>query len=125
MLDNLSKKFYISYKSDIYYYEEGRHMNRKDVWHEFKCFGSATVGPRGQVVIPAPARKELGIEAGATLLVFLGPGGRGLILFKADAVEQIVRMASEHLATVEGLLRSYTPSKAANRSSEEEADDKK
>jgi len=100
-------------------------MNDKDVWHEFKCFGSATVGPRGQVVIPANARKKLGIEAGTTLLVFLGPGGRGLFLFKADAVEQIVRMVSERLAAVEGLLRSHTPSKAANRSSGEEADEKR
>ena len=99
-------------------------MNNKDVWHEFKCFGSATVGPRGQVVIPANARKELGIETGATLLVFLGPGGRGLILFKADAVEQIVRMASERLAAVEGFLKSHTPSKVASRSSKEEADEK-
>ncbi len=98
---------------------------KKDVWHEFKCFGSATVGPRGQVVIPANARKELGIEAGATLLVFLGPGGRGLILFKADAMEQMVKMVSEHLTTVERLLKSYTPSKAAGRSSKEEADEKK
>lgn len=100
-------------------------MNGKDVWHEFKCFGSATVGPRGQVVIPANARKKLGIEAGATLLVFLGPGGRGLFLFKADAVEQMVRMVSEHVAVIEGLLRGHTPSKAARRSSKEEADAKK
>jgi AbrB family looped-hinge helix DNA binding protein len=88
---------------------------KKDAWHDFKCFGSATVGPRGQVVIPANARKELGIEAGATLLVFLGARGRGLFLFKADAVEQMVRMVSEHLATVEGLLRSRKPSKAASK----------
>jgi AbrB family looped-hinge helix DNA binding protein len=87
-------------------------MDGKDTWHEFKCFGSATVGPRGQVVIPAHARKELGIEAGATLLVFLGPGGRGLILFKADAVEQMVRMVSEHLSTVEKVLKSYAPTEA-------------
>jgi len=80
-------------------------MNGKDVWHEFKCFGSATVGPRGQVVIPANARKELGIDTGTTLLVFLGPGGRGLLLFKADAVEQIVRMFSEQLTSVEKLLK--------------------
>jgi AbrB family looped-hinge helix DNA binding protein len=92
-------------------------MNNKDVRHEFKCFGSATVGPRGQVVIPASARKKLGLEAGATLLVFLGPGGRGLFLFKADAVEQMVRMVSERLSDVEGLIRSYAPSKAASRSS--------
>jgi AbrB family looped-hinge helix DNA binding protein len=94
-------------------------MDVKNTWHEFKCFGSAIVGPRGQVVIPAPARKELGIEVGATLLVFLGPGERGLILFKADAVEQIVKMVSERLTTVERLLTSHTQSKADSRSSQE------
>jgi len=100
-------------------------MNDKDVLHDFKCFGSATVGPRGQVVIPANARKKMGIEAGATLLVFLGPGGKGLFLFKADAVEQMVRMVSEHISVIEGLLRSQTPSKAAGRSYREEADEEK
>jgi AbrB family looped-hinge helix DNA binding protein len=90
---------------------------KKDVWHEFKCFGSATVGPRGQVVIPASVRKKLDIEAGTTLLVFLGPRGRGLFLFKADAVEQMVRMVSKSLTTVEKTLRSYTPPKAAAKSS--------
>jgi AbrB family looped-hinge helix DNA binding protein len=92
-------------------------MEGRDSWHEFKCFGSATVGSRGQVVIPAHARKEMDIEVGATLLVFSGPGGRGLILFKADAVEQLVKMVSEQLTTVEGLLTGQIQSKAGIRSS--------
>ena len=94
-------------------------MDSTDSWHEFKCFGSATVGPRGQVVIPAHARKELGIELGATLLVFSGPGRKGLTLFKADAVEQLVKMVSGQLTTVESLLTSHTKSKAGSRSSQE------
>ncbi len=89
-------------------------MNNKDVWHEFKCFGSTTVSPRGQVVIPSNARKELGIDKGATLLVFMGPGRRGLVLLKADAVEQIVGMLSERLSSIEKLLKENTSSKAAN-----------
>jgi AbrB family looped-hinge helix DNA binding protein len=83
-------------------------MGGKDSWHEFKCFGSATVGSRGQVVIPAHARKELDIKVGTTLLAFSGPGGRGLFLFKADAVEQIVKMVSAQLTNVESLLTSRT-----------------
>ena len=94
-------------------------MDSTDSWHEFKCFGSATVGPRGQVVIPAHARKELDIELGATLLVFSGPGRKGLTLFKADAVEQLVKMVSGQLTTVESLLTSHTKSKADSRSSQE------
>jgi AbrB family looped-hinge helix DNA binding protein len=91
-------------------------MEGKDSWHEFKCFGSATVGSRGQVVIPAHARKELDIELGATLLVFSGPGKKGLTLLKADAVEQMVKMVSEQLTTVESLLTSHTQSKAGRGS---------
>jgi AbrB family looped-hinge helix DNA binding protein len=94
-------------------------MEGKDSWHEFKCFGSATVGPRGQVVIPAHARKELEIELGATLLVFSGPGKKGLTLLKADAVEQLVRRVSEQLTTVESLLTGQTQSKADSGSSRE------
>lgn len=52
------------------------------------CFGSTTVGPRGQVVIPIGARKELGIEPGNTLLVFRGFQGQGLLLLKADTIER-------------------------------------
>ena len=83
-------------------------MNTKDSWHEFKCFGSATVGSRGQVVIPASVRKELGLDTGAKLLVFIGPGKRGLFLFKADAVEQIVSMLTERLSGIEKILKNYT-----------------
>lgn len=94
-------------------------MDGKDGWHEFRCLGSATVGSRGQVVIPAHARKELDIEVGATLLVFSGPGGKGLILFKADAVEKLVKMVSEQLAAVEGLLTGHTQLKSDSGSSRE------
>jgi len=87
-------------------------MDGKDTWHEFKCFGSATVGSRGQVVIPANARKELGINTGATLLVFIGPGRMGLTLLKADAVEQIVNTVSEQLSNVEKILKNYAPTEA-------------
>ena len=89
-------------------------MEGKDVWHELKCFGSATVSPRGQVVIPASARKELGIDTGATLLVFIGPGGRGLVLLKADTVEEMLSMMSERLTGFEKLVKDHK-SKAAKR----------
>ena len=83
-------------------------MGVKDNWHENKCFGSTTVGPRGQVVIPANARKELGVDTGATFLVFESFHGRGLVLLKADAVEQMLNMMSERLYHFEKLLRDTT-----------------
>ena len=82
-------------------------MSIKDGWPETKCFGSATVGPKGQVVIPAHARKELDIDTGATLLVFESFHGKGLVLIKADAVEQMLSMMSNRLTGFEKLLKDY------------------
>lgn len=36
-------------------------------------YGSATIGERGQVVVPAEARKDCGIHSGDKLLVFRHP----------------------------------------------------
>lgn len=36
-------------------------------------FGTATIGERGQVVIPAGIRKKLGVKTGEKFIVFLGP----------------------------------------------------
>ena len=82
-------------------------MHIKDVRGEHKFFGSMTVGPKGQVVIPASARKELGLETGATLLVFETPFGEGLFLLKADALEQVLSMMSERLAQFEKVLGEH------------------
>jgi len=82
-------------------------MKVKDDWHENRCFGSTVVGPKGQVVIPANARKELGIDAGATFLVFEFFHGRGLVLIKADTAEQMLSMMSERLSSFEKLVKGY------------------
>ena len=82
-------------------------MNVKDVWHGIKCFGSTNVGSRGQVVVPANARKELEIGAGDTLLVFKMPHAEGVMLLKTDAVEEMLSTMSERLANFEKLARDY------------------
>lgn len=88
-------------------------MDAKDIEREFKCFGSATVGLKGQVVIPANARKELGINTGDTLLVFKAPPGQGLVLLKAGDVERVLSMMSERLAYFEKLVQEYKSKAAA------------
>lgn len=70
-----------------------------------KCYGSVTVGSHGQVVIPAGARRELGIELGEKLLVFQGFHQNGLIMIKAQAVERFLRVLSQRLGEVESLLK--------------------
>ena len=90
-------------------------MRVKDDWHDNRCFGSTVVGPRGQMVIPAHARRELGIDAGATLLVFEFFHGRGLMLLKADAAEQMLGMMSEGLARIEKLVKEQKVKTARGR----------
>ena len=49
-------------------------------------YGSTTVGERGQVVIPAEARRDMGITPATKLLVMGGPHKNVLILAKAEYV---------------------------------------
>lgn len=53
---------------------------------EWTFYGSATVGERGQIVIPAEARTELGFHPGDKVLIVRHPVHKGLMLFKLDAV---------------------------------------
>ena len=53
-------------------------------------FGTVTVGERGQVVIPAEARKQCGIESGDKLLVFRHPLDRCFTLVKIDAAREFM-----------------------------------
>jgi AbrB family looped-hinge helix DNA binding protein len=80
-----------------------------------RVFGSATVSPKGQVVIPANARKELGIGSGDTLLVCGPPHGQGLLLLKVDTVEQILSSVGEQLVSFGKLVSDYRSPKAADK----------
>jgi len=89
-------------------------MEFKEDLYRFKIFGSATVSPKGQVVIPANARKELSIASGDTLLVCGPPHGQGLLLLKVDTVEQILSAVGEQLANIEELVSDYRSPKVAS-----------
>ncbi len=62
-----------------------------------KLYGTATVGSRGQVVIPAQARKELGIKAGDHLMV-VSKFGKVLGLIKAQKLEKFLDMMLEFVS---------------------------
>jgi AbrB family looped-hinge helix DNA binding protein len=53
-------------------------------------FGAVTVGERGQVVIPAEARKAHGIQPGDKLLVLRHPHAHGLVIAKLDDVRAVL-----------------------------------
>ena len=87
-------------------------MKTKNFLGHLRCFGSATVNSKGQVVIPASARKELGIANGDTLLVFRALPKRGLLLFKADDIQFLLSRMGENLARLQQLVREHSPEAA-------------
>ena len=70
-----------------------------------KCYGSTTISERGQIVIPAEARREMDLEPGTKLLVFGAMGGGGLTLMKAETVTKFIRHAMSHLSSFEKKLK--------------------
>jgi AbrB family looped-hinge helix DNA binding protein len=64
-------------------------------------FGSVTVGERGQIVIPAGARTDLGIQPGDKLLVMKTPVHDGLMICKPEALHYMLESMREILARVD------------------------
>ena len=53
-------------------------------------YGAATVGERGQIVIPVEARKKYHIETGDKILIMGAPHEKGLMLVKIDAMREFM-----------------------------------
>jgi AbrB family looped-hinge helix DNA binding protein len=68
-------------------------------------FGAVTVGERGQIVIPAEARAELGISPGDKLLVMRHPIHKGLQVFKLDAVKEFLDDFTASINRIEGEIK--------------------
>lgn len=75
-----------------------------------KFYGSTTVGERGQVVIPAEARRDLQITPTTKLLVFGSPDRGGLIFTKAESVTEFLTRAMSMLKHFEEMLKTKTDS---------------
>lgn len=64
---------------------------------KMKLWGAATVGSKGQVVIPAEARSKLGIKEGDKLVVMGNASRGGVVFVKAEAVETMMQHAQSDL----------------------------
>lgn len=78
--------------------------NSKDQLHQ-KCFyGSATLGEKGQVVIPNDARKNMKLKKGDRLLVF-GMGEDMVVLAKLSQIEKIASRLSAKLKIIDDMMK--------------------
>lgn len=74
--------------------------------HDKKLYGTATVGTKGQIVIPAEAREELGIEAGDRLYVLGSPKKGVTMLLKEDVVEHFIEQVNVQVETFKALKKN-------------------
>jgi len=61
-------------------------MSKND--EDMHIYGTVKVGDRGQIVIPAQARKDFNIKPGDLLLAITGKNRRGITMVKADAMRE-------------------------------------
>ena len=72
-------------------------------------YGAATVGERGQVVIPLEARKRFGIHSGDKVLVMAHPTASGVVLCKVDAMREVFSSLLADLEKIESKVAQSGP----------------
>ena len=70
-----------------------------------KFYGTAVLGERGQIVIPADARRVAELTPGTKLVVLGGPSGKMLMIAKADVIAEMMASMMEHMSRLEKLVK--------------------
>lgn len=82
-----------------------RMPKKKQTGEQF--YGTTTLGEKGQVVIPAEARRAMDIKGGEKLLVF-GMGCDMLALSKLSKVEQFASHLAGRLEAIREIIKKST-----------------
>jgi AbrB family looped-hinge helix DNA binding protein len=72
---------------------------------EERLYDLVTVGERGQVVIPAQARRDFGIKPGDRLIVFRGLEDLGIVLMNSKHISHVLSNVSKSI----GKLKKKIP----------------
>jgi AbrB family looped-hinge helix DNA binding protein len=72
--------------------------------HDKKLYGTATVGTKGQVVIPAEAREILGIEPGDRLYVIGSKQGKWVGLLQEEQLRSIIDQLTDNIELYKDVL---------------------
>ena len=73
--------------------------------HDKKLFGTATVGTRGQVVIPADARDELGIASGDRLYVVGSVEKKWVGFIKEEQFRELLNHLTDDIEQYKDLIK--------------------
>ena len=100
--------------------QTGSSERPKGAFIEQFFYGSVTVGERGQVVIPAKARRDYGIENGDQLLIMGHPHKNGLIIAKVDSIRAFLTQMIDDLSFIESQTGASGTSSVKSDSAEGE-----
>lgn len=78
-------------------------MPRAEHMYSKKLYGTATVGTKGQVVIPAEAREDMNIAAGDRLYVVGSSEGGFLGFLKEEALETMMQHLTSQIESFRAL----------------------
>ena len=89
-------------------------MNMDSAEKEKGFYGTTVVGERGQVVIPAKAREDYGLEKGDHMLV-CGAGENIIVLVKSEHAQEIATHLSRKLKSVNALINKMSAETARDQ----------
>lgn len=79
------------------------------------CFyGAATVGTKGQIVIPAKAREDMGIKPGDSLVVMGVKGHKMIGVCPVSSMEAIITKMSKRLDSIRDMVNESKKAKGDN-----------
>jgi len=90
--------------------------------HDLKIYGTATIGAKGQFVVPLNAREELGLREGDKHVIVGSPSKKFIGVLRDDVFQQfldILHQRMEHTMTMANNLKEFDEfaAKMTNRDS--------
>lgn len=79
-------------------------MSNKENLCQKHFYGTASIGEKGQIVIPKNIRKDMDLKKGDCLLVF-GMGEEMVALTKLSQIEKIASHLSEKLKMIDNIIK--------------------
>lgn len=76
-----------------------------------KLVGTATVGPKGQVVIPAGVREKMGIKPGDSLIALYVEDKKVIGFAPEDRLQTIIDKLGEQVSPIGGVVQSTNTKK--------------
>jgi AbrB family looped-hinge helix DNA binding protein len=79
-------------------------MKEHKYMHDKKLYGTATVGTKGQVVIPSEAREALGIASGDRLYVLGSQQGKWIGLIQEEQLRSMLEHLTDNIELYKDVL---------------------